>query len=306
MESKQLFILGAPRSGTTFLASILADTSFGSPIETHFITKYFKKLERYGELCERSNFKKLIKDILAERPIQQWKLALDIDQFFDDLSPDYSYATIVHALMTRFRLADPDASWGDKTPHYLGDVEILLELFPNARFIYIVRDGRDVALSLLKKPWGPNNVVSCAEYWKILNSKELELSEIAKKSNLFSLTYEELLNNPTELIREIYQYLGEELPKSRIIKVQKNTKIGNKEKWRTELTIDQIRQFEAIAGNKLMELGYPVLTSSPKISLMERFYFKTHEFISKNIFLFHTNVIDGILIKLGKKEPFSD
>ena len=44
MDAKQVFILGAPRSGTTFLASLLTHTRFKAPFETHFIPKFYKKL----------------------------------------------------------------------------------------------------------------------------------------------------------------------------------------------------------------------------------------------------------------------
>ena len=306
MESKQLFILGAPRSGTTFLASVLSDSKYGTPIETHFITKYYKSLRKYGDLSSLSNFRQLIKQILRERPIQQWGLTLNIDRFFLELSPDYSYSHIVDALLSRYRLGNPGASWGDKTPHYLEDVEILPKLFPNAKFIYIVRDGRDVALSLLKKPWGPNNIVSCAEYWTLLNSRDDELDKIGQEGSLFFLHYEKLLEDPVGTTRDIYGFLGEELPESRVSFIQKYTKTTNKEKWKSEMTANQIRRFEAVAGNKLKALGYPVLNPKSRLSNLEIVFFSAHEILSKGVHLFNLNIVDWVLIRLGKKQPFAD
>lgn len=306
MSSKQLFILGAPRSGTTFLASVLSDSPFGVPIETHFITKYYKKIASYGDLSKRENFRHLVSDILSERAVRQWGLELNLDRFFEELAPEYSYANIVDALMSRFRLGDPGAAWGDKTPHYLGDAEILLELFPDAKFVHIVRDGRDVALSLLQKPWGPNNIVSCAEYWRRLNSKEKELQEIRKTAGLYSLSYEELLENPLEMTQRLYGFLGEQLPATQLSQLTKHTKTDNKEKWRTEMNPKQLRRFEAIAGGKLKELGYSLSMSNPKISSAEIIFFHLHEVISRWIFLFHTNVIEGFMIRFFGKQPFSD
>lgn len=72
MISKEpLFILGCPKSGTTLLASIFTDTTYGAPFESHFITKYYKKLSTYGDLNNKLNFKRLINDIANERYIQQ-------------------------------------------------------------------------------------------------------------------------------------------------------------------------------------------------------------------------------------------
>ena len=54
--SRRVFIIGAPRSGTTLLASLLANTISGPPFEPHFITKYYKKLDDYGDITQLNNF----------------------------------------------------------------------------------------------------------------------------------------------------------------------------------------------------------------------------------------------------------
>ena len=76
---EQLFVVGAPRSGTTYLSGLLEDTRFGTPIEPHFITKYHDRLDRYGDLQQAANFAHLIRDISRERPVMQWQLDLDAD-----------------------------------------------------------------------------------------------------------------------------------------------------------------------------------------------------------------------------------
>ena len=47
---------------------------------------------------------------------------------------------------------------------YLDRLHVVHEMFPNAQFIHIIRDGRDVA-TVLKLPWGPEDVVRAAEWW---------------------------------------------------------------------------------------------------------------------------------------------
>ena len=74
MKKYPIFIIGCPRSGTSLLARFLEPTIYGAPIETHFITKYKKKLSNYGELENFENFNKLLNDILKERPVMQWKI----------------------------------------------------------------------------------------------------------------------------------------------------------------------------------------------------------------------------------------
>ena len=55
--------------------------------------------------------------------------------------------------------------WGDKTPHYVHHVDRLLGIWPQARVVILVRDGRDVALSLKRMPFGPNNAWAAAQWW---------------------------------------------------------------------------------------------------------------------------------------------
>jgi len=97
-----IFVIGCPRSGTTMLSRLLNFSSYGAPVETHFIPKYYKKLQLYGNLVERNNFIKLINDILCERPVMQWKLNLNIDSFLNEIN-EYKYSEIVSKLcMKRF------------------------------------------------------------------------------------------------------------------------------------------------------------------------------------------------------------
>jgi len=166
--TEQVFILGAPRSGTTFTASLLNETRFGVPVETHFIPKYLDKLDSYGNLDVRANFCTLVQDILRERPVAQWRLALLPERLFEKLEEPRSYPNIINALFAARDESTPSA-WGDKTPWYINRLASLAEIFPKARFIYVIRDGRDVALSLLNREWGPNNLYACAKYWSELN-----------------------------------------------------------------------------------------------------------------------------------------
>ena len=74
---QNLFIIGSPRSGTTFLASLLKPTRFGAPFETQFILKYLAKLPEYGDIHQPAVFKRLVADICKERAIAQWQVDID-------------------------------------------------------------------------------------------------------------------------------------------------------------------------------------------------------------------------------------
>ncbi|MFC1747513.1 sulfotransferase [Pseudomonadota bacterium] len=303
---EQVFVLGAPRSGTTFLASLLEHTRFKAPFETHFITKYYKRLNSYGDINQLSNFSKLLADILSERAVMQWKLDINPEALFSQFNGSVTFPALVDKLCL---MQDPDKStncWGDKTPHYLMDLELVYELFPNAKYVYIVRDGRDVALSLLEKEWGPNNVYTCAEYWRELNRDRPLLKEMLDKGQLIQLHYEDLLDNTEGFIRQVYEFLGEPCDESVVKTLASTTKKGNYHKWKTRLSERQKKVFDNVAGETLAKYGYETLGSNGNTGGLARLLYKAHDKLIWLLFMFKTNVIDGIKIKFFGKDPFAD
>jgi len=305
-EAKQVFILGAPRSGTTFLASLLARTRFKAPFETHFIPKYYKKLTEYGDLNQFSNFSSLLDDILSERAVMQWKLNLKYEVFFTSFNGHVSYDELVDKLCSMKRNDNGDGCWGEKTPWYLQELGVIYELFPNAKYIYIVRDGRDVALSLLKKEWGPNNIYACAEYWRTLNKESPILAELKEKGQLLELRYEDLLDDTEEYVQRFYEFLAEPYDRDSLDSLVSTAKAGNYNKWKENLSDQQIKLFDSVAANTLSRFGYETFEKEAALGVLAR---NAYIFQNKLIwlkFMFKTNVIDGFKIKFLGKEPFVD
>ena len=132
MRQPPIFIVGCPRSGTTLVSELLEGSSWGSPVETHFIPKYFRRLGRYGSLDDRARFTKLVRAILRERPVMQWRLDIDPDHLYRIIETR-DYRTIVDTICRlRFERLGK-SSWGDKTPHYVFDLDVLASALPSAR-----------------------------------------------------------------------------------------------------------------------------------------------------------------------------
>lgn len=305
MEKQPIFILGCPRSGTTLLSSLLSSTTYGAPVETHFITKYFKKLGQYGDLSEPESARGLLCDILRERPVMQWKLNLDLDQFVSEL-PDQDYPAIVNRLcMTRFG-AMGKRSWGDKTPHYILDLDIILDLFPASKYLYIVRDGRDVALSLLKKPWGPNNVWACADYWVRCNRASPALQRLRESGQLLEIRYESLLSNPGSHIRRVYEFIEEPRPNEEVADIAGSIQGANFGKWKKAMTPRQIELFESVASETLKRLGYSITYPQRELSPQVKYFWRMHDAFFHFKHLVKMNTIDTIRIKYFGMVPFAD
>src|SRR5262249_12607901 len=138
--------------------------------------------------------------------MMQRQIQIDADALFDTIP--HTYAALVHAIGLAYARQQGTAWWGDKTPMYIEHLELLHSLFPAARMIYIVRDGRDVALSLMRESWGPSNAFVCAEQWRRENEPRPIVAELKSKGLLYQLRYEDLLADPARVLGDIMAFLG--------------------------------------------------------------------------------------------------
>lgn len=300
-----LIVLGCPRSGTTLLSRLISLSCYGEPFETHYILDYYNKLDTYGDITQLKNFSRLVKDICQERPIMQWNLEINPEDFFREFDT-VSYPDIVCGIGAKIAEKQGKSKWGEKTPHYLFDLDKLAELFPESRFIYIVRDGRDVALSLLERPWQPYNLLTCAELWRDINSHNPLMDKLKAEDRLYSLRYEDLLKDPEKLIPEIYEFIGEKPDSAEVSELMSSIKRNNFYKWQNKMSPGRIKLFETCAGNTLKRFGYETSFPEKTINPFIKMLYHLHEKFFVIRWLFIVNVIDGIKIKFFGKQPFAE
>jgi hypothetical protein len=300
-----LFIVGCPRSGTTLLTQLLKESRWGCRSESHFIAKYYKRLPRYGDLEVAENRAKLLKDILGERPVMQWKLGIDPAEFTRDPATA-DYPTLVDRLCTARVNKWGLTAWGDKTPHYIFEMHLLDRLFPEALFLNVIRDGRDVALSLLEKPWGPKNTYACAAFWARCTMETPALRRLRQTERLMDVRYEQLLAEPEKTMRAIYEFLGEPFDAEKLGPMLSGVKRDNFDKWRREMSARQLRTFEGVAGDTLERLGYERSTPARRLGLIPRLAGWTDNAVRRAIFLFRLNTWDAFRIRFLGAEPFGD
>jgi hypothetical protein len=158
-ESFPFFIVGSARSGTTFLRlSLNAHPVVAVPPESRFITE----LNEGTSEVEISRFLQR----LARHPrFAAWELSIEAVEAELQGLDRVSYAGAIDATYRAYAKSHGKDRWGDKTPRYVVNIPALAELFPTARFIHLIRDGRDVALSYADVPFGPKNVAKAAELW---------------------------------------------------------------------------------------------------------------------------------------------
>lgn len=285
-----LFVLGSARSGTTFLNNFLDRWfDYGMGPEGTFVEPFHQRLDRYGDLTQPANLKRLVDDVSRCQMLEIMRKKYRGDNKVDVTPeailarvPDPSYAGVVYGVFRAIADLQGKSRVGNKNPGYWTHLELLGSLFPSkARYIAILRDGRDVFLSLQGTPWGGHSPYAAASRWR----RALESIEAFRAScgpdRFLLLRYEDLLQDPAAAIGQIEALLGVPLAPERraaaLAEAQSNPKKGNFYKWPDRMPAKDRRVFEAVAGDLLAAHGYEVLPQRPKLSTFERAWFRLLE-----------------------------
>jgi len=289
-----LIVIGAARSGTTYLTDILDDYfGFGMSPEGHFVLEFHKRLQRYGDLSDAENMARLLADMRHGSTLriirEEWPPDRRFDISVDELQANLggtTYADAVYAVFRTIaeRLGKPHV--GTKNPSYTTELPLVDALFPGrAKYINLVRDGRDVALSTMSMPWGQKNVYACAKSW----ARHLDLAAAFEHKvgaeRLLNVKYEDLVALPVQTLAALERFLGIAVePDARerfLAGAMSNALAGNFDKWRTAMAPVDIERFEAVAGAHLVRWGYDRLHSRPRLGVAERSAFECHEMARK-------------------------
>jgi hypothetical protein len=144
--------------------------------------------------------------------------------------------------------------WINKTPGFLNHLDGLSKLYPDARYIHMLRDGRDVAVSNLSLPWGPATVRQAARRWKELISTGQKCIKVRNLA-LIDVRYEDLIESPVNVLTRIFNFLAIDADSEKLLSLMPifRARTGV---WRTAFTAEHREIFAREAGALLIELGY--------------------------------------------------
>src|SRR5262249_19847525 len=144
----------------------------------------------------------------AEPAVRHWDQKIAPDEL--DLEKCSTLEGTVDQLFTAYARRSGKTSWGDKTPAYTAEIHILNKMFPGARFIHIIRDGRDVALSLLQQWWGPNDLMSALRHWAETVQCARKMLQMLPEERYVEVRFEDLVADPAREVLKITNLLGVE------------------------------------------------------------------------------------------------
>lgn len=277
MTAPPLFVLGVRRSGTTLLRVVLDRHSrLAIPDESYFIPQL---AERHRGPVDPGAF---LDDLRRLPAIRDWEVPLD--EVRRRLRPGMATGAAIAAVYEAYAAACGKERWGDKTPLYMQHLGLLERLFPDARYVHLVRDGRDAALSFLAMPEGivtktwahPTSVAGFACQWRSEVAAARRLGARVGPARYLEVRYETFVAEPESSLGRICEFAGLE-PEPQMLDYAGRVDVSTKphqqsllrpptpglRDWRTEMAPADVAVFEAVAGDLLEELGYERAAGGP-------------------------------------------
>lgn len=201
------FVVGCGRSGTTLLRSFLdAHPDLAVPGESHFLATMIRVRRRYerGGGFDRDAF---LSDLRGHDRFRRWHLEHDTVQRAFAAHPPADLADAVRLLYRSYAQDHGASRWGDKTPDYVVRMPGIATLLPEARFVHVIRDGRDVAASLLAQEWGPSSPRAAAHHWSRRVRGGRQAGQ-ALGDRYREIRYEDLVGEPEAVLRGLCGFLA--------------------------------------------------------------------------------------------------
>ncbi len=296
------FVVGCPRSGTTLLQYMLRSHSqlYFPEEESHFIVHLFRHCNGNRRFQSATEVMDVLRLAMRIRPRFFDLESFDMDAFVSAMEAerkgkcgvDLSY--LINRLFMGFAHRQEKDFWGDKTPYYAIHLEVIFDLFPGARVLHVVRDGRDVALSMLRRSRDLDvyNTYHAARYWEQYVTTARERGSEAGPSRYKEVVYEQLLGDPERVMEEVCIFFGIPFEKGMVDyrrPQQNKTRTLHKTplvgqglrrdhvaQWRRRMTRRQIWLFEAASGDTLRAFGYPLEGDEGNLSWVVRGLFRLH------------------------------
>ncbi|MFE0420247.1 sulfotransferase family protein [Streptomyces tendae] len=277
-----MLIVGTERSGSNLLRLILnSHSEIAVPHPPHLM-RYLAPLEdSYGDLREERNLRALVADadLLVRRHIHPWEHPVDREEVVRTADP--SVFGVVSAFYEQYRRAEKKNRWGCKSTFMVEHIDKVVDLYPRARFLWLVRDPRDVAVSAQRSVFGPSHPYRTARLWAA--QQELGHSALRRygSGQVHFLRYEDLVSDPGYVLREVCDFLGVRW-ESGLLSHHRSAAARNisalSESWagagkpifgvsvgryERELPERQRALVESVAGPAMRELRYPVVPAQP-------------------------------------------
>jgi hypothetical protein len=279
-KNPYVFIVGCPRSGTTLLRRLVdAHPQIAITPETQWIPRFFKRQK--GISSQGLVTSKLIDRLIGHRRFCLLGIGRDELVALLKARQPISYADFISGVFDLYGLAQGKQLVGDKTSGYVRNLQVLHELWPAARFVHIIRDGRDVCLSVVSwskadratgflKSWRDDPISTAALWWSCNVHFGREVGQKLGAEQYCEIRYELLVAHAAVECAKLCDFLDvpyhDAMPHFYERRPAAATKMeadhawlpvtSGLRDWRTQMSEVDVARFEAVAGDLLETLSY--------------------------------------------------
>jgi hypothetical protein len=286
-----VFIVGCPRSGTTLLQRMLTEhPQLAVSDDIRCIVETIENV--YPELKKRRiarGHDPELKPEVADNLLKCKRfdtMRLSEGRVRELAARCTTYAALLSALYDQFAAVHGKPLAGEKTPDYVRRLPMLHGLFPQARFLHIIRDGRDVALSTLEwaakkrkgpchfRLWDEHPLATTALWWRWLVRAGRRDGALLGPLLYHEIRYEHLVSDSQAVLRDVCDFLGLPFAEEMLHYYQKHKKrwpghrhrlpptVGLRD-WTTQMTHRDVELVQLLVGDLLSDLGYACPDTSP-------------------------------------------
>lgn len=297
-----VFVLGSPRSGTTLLYDMLLSAG-GFAVYLAESNVFNLLVPGFGDLSVHSNRERLLQAWLKSKLFRS--SGLDAGAISSRILAECENGgDFLRLVMGEICSAQGMARWAENSPEGMLYLPLIKHLIPEALFVHIVRDGRDVATSLAERryvrafPWEDRHgLIGCGLYWEWILEHGRRFGQ-SIPADYMEVHFERLLSHPQETLDQIGGFIDQPLDYEVVRQVaygsvsKPNTSFFNEAeradfnpvgRWKKSFSPMQLLRFERLVGPTLAQLGYQPATNCPEIGpdlwlrvtrLLHRTYFR--------------------------------
>jgi Sulfotransferase family len=276
-----LFIVGCARSGTTLLGRIVdAHPEIGVAPSIHWIAGHLRR--RGVRAPDDLVTAELVRGLADDRRLARFGIEPEELEALVPVGGRVEYRRFLAAFLELYARKRDKPRVGNKTASFVRRIRALHDAWPEARFIHLIRDGRDVCLSALSwrsaerslgryPTWNEDPVSTVAFWWDRKVRAGREAGDRLEPGLYREVRYEALVGEPARECVALCGFLGVPFDEA-MVRFEQGATSGDAEldgahpwlpitaglrDWRTQMPDEDVERFEALAGDLLEELGYP-------------------------------------------------
>jgi Sulfotransferase family len=305
-----VFVLGSPRSGTTLLYDMLLSAG-GFAVYLAESNVFNLLVPHFGDLRIRSNRERLVDAWLHSKLFRATGLQAEVfrPRLLAECRNGGDFLGIV---MDEICLAQGKQRWAENSPEGMLYLPLIKRLLPNALFVHILRDGRDVAASLAQRrfvrafPWEDRHgLIGCGLYWQWIVEQGRRFGA-SIPADYMEVHFERLLAQPQNTLSMIGKFIDQPLDYAEIQRVaygsvaKPNTSFQHEfesadfnpvGRWKKSFSPAQLSRFERLVGDTLIKLAYEPATQDTQFGLgpwlwstrtLHRMYFRSKVIYKNN------------------------